>query len=498
MSIHRSYFNRNDTLILNSYTNTGRNPVVELFYGRVDNLVSPKGFSRFIFDLNLSTLQDKLSIGQISTGCTASMTHTLRMTNTSSFDEELLNTTWSNGRRRATSFDLVLFRIPKVSGSTGNPQTWDEGVGQDYYNATTFNSSSTSTIIGSLESDKSFSDRPVNWFQRNTITNWSVNGIYDNSNDNVISGLNYSGLTIVDTQHFEFGNEDIEFDMTDEINNLLTGATTGITGWGVAFVPDVENISGMTENYSVGFFSRHTQTFYEPFLETNYNDLILDDRYVFHEGVSNKLYLYSFINGNPIKFDQDPVVEIYDVNDVLVQTLTACTRDLGVYEITVSPITASTTPCMYFDKWTNLVYDGTSLDDVENEFVVNSKNGYFNIGTRTEEPSIYGFTFNGIKQNEKILNTDIRKVNVTIKKAYTAKEVLKHVEAFYRVYVKEGNIEVQVQDWTQINRVADGYYFVFDTRDKIPNEYFIDIKVNTDREVNTYKKELQFQIVNKK
>ena len=39
---------------------------------------------------------------------------------------------------------------------------------------------------------------------------------------------------------------------------------------------------------------------------------------------------------------------------------------------------------------------------------------------------------------------------------------------------------------------------MFDTTDKIPNEYFIDIKVNSDRNIDTYKKELQFQIVNKK
>jgi len=487
MSILKSYFKRNNTLIFNSYTNTGRNPVVELFFGRVDNLNSPKGYSRFIFDLDLELLESKLNSGEISTGCTADMTHTLRMTNTSSFDEELLNSTWSNGRRRATSFDLVLFRIPKVSGTTGDSQTWDEGVGQDYYN-----------VNDVFEGNKAYSDRPASWYQRNTIKNWSVAGLYDNTNSNSIDGLNYSGLTIVDTQHFEFGNEDIEFDMTDEINNILSGATTGVTGWGVAFVPDVENITGMTENYSVGFFSRHTQTFYEPYLETNYDDLILDDRYTFYEKISNKLYLYTYVNGNPIKLDNDPIVEIYDTDDNLIETLTACTRDLGVYEITVSPITATTLPCMYFDKWTQLSYNGESITDVENEFVVNSNSGYFSIGARTEEPVIYGFNFSGIKQNEKILNTDVRKVNVDIKKAFTAKEVLKQVESYYRVYVKEGNTEVQVQDWTQINRTADGYYFVFDTRDKIPNEYFIDIKVNTDREVNTYKRELQFQIVNKK
>lgn len=153
---------------------------------------------------------------------------------------------------------------------------------------------------------------------------------------------------------------------------------------------------------------------------------------------------------------------------------------------------------MYYDNWRELVYNGDSITPIENEFVLLKNKDYFTIGTRTEEPSIYGFDFNGILQNEKILNTDIRKVNVTLKKAYTSKEVLKHVECYYRIYVKEGNTEVQVQDWTQINRTADGFYFVFDTTDKIPNEYFIDIKVNTDREVNTYKRELQFQIVNKK
>jgi hypothetical protein len=66
------------------------------------------------------------------------------------------------------------------------------------------------------------------------------------------------------------------------------------------------------------------------------------------------------------------------------------------------------------------------------------------------------------------------------------------------VYVREGQTEVEVQDWTPINRTPDSYYFVFDTRDKIPNEYFIDMKVVTDQNVDTYKQTLQFQIVNRK
>ena len=133
MSIHRSYFNRNNTIQYNSFTNTGKSPWTELYFGDAPDSISPRGFSRFIFDLDLSLLIEKINDKVISTGCTgfSGITHTLRMTNTSSFDNDLLNDTTSNGRRRATSFDLVLFRIPLTSGDTGSSQSWDEGVGYD-------------------------------------------------------------------------------------------------------------------------------------------------------------------------------------------------------------------------------------------------------------------------------------------------------------------------------------------------------------------------------
>ena len=491
MSVYKSYFSRNNTLVYNSYANTGRNPIVELFFGRVDNVLLPKGFSRFIFDIDLDSLQSKISSGEISTGCSKNMTHTLRMTNSSAFDKELLNDKWSNGRRRATSFDLILFRIPKVSGDTGNPQMWDEGVGYDYYD------------FSQIPTDKSFSSRPSNWYEAQTINDWSVAGLYDNTNAQTGStvGLNFSGLTIIDRQHFEFGNEDIEFDMTDEINNILTGATTGVTGWGVAFYPEVENITGLTENYSVGFFSRHTQTFYEPYLETTYDDLIQDDRNIFYNNKSNKLYLYSYNFGVPQNFDSNPTVDILDLNGNPVNgftNLTTCQVTNGVYEVEVSGLTATTVPCMYYDVWKGLEVNGVELNDVENEFVINDLSNLYQIGSTTNEPSIYGFDFYGIKQDEKILGTDTRKVNVVIKKAYTTNEVLNKVQAYYRVYVREGKTEVQVQDWTELNRTPDSHYFIFHTEDKIPNEYFIDLKVITDREVNTYKRQLKFQIVNRK
>ena len=82
--------------------------------------------------------------------------------------------------------------------------------------------------------------------------------------------------------------------------------------------------------------------------------------------------------------------------------------------------------------------------------------------------------------------------------SYSTNRLLPKVSAYYRVYVREGQTEVEVQEWTKINRTSNEYYFIFDTTDKIPNEYFIDIKVYTSGQVDTYKRTLQFQIVNQK
>jgi len=405
----------------------------------------------------------------------------------------------SDTRRRATSFDLILFRIPKISGSTGLPQEWDEGVGYDYND---FNIAQNSAQGGSAPltyvDPRSFSTRPSNWYQTTTISNWSQPGIYNNKNE---GNVNYSGLTIVARQHFELGNEDLNMDMTNEVNGILQGTITGVTGWGLAYLPQIENITGLTDSYSVAFFSRHTQTFYQPYLLTNYDDFIQDDRNQFLKNQENKLYLYIYQNGDFVNLDSDPVVRIEDRNGVAVSgmaTLQTCLRTKGIYEVIVPNGFTGPTPCQYYDVWSGLTINGQSLPNVTNTFTLQQYTAGIQIGSLSKEPQKFGFNFYGILQNEQILSTDIRKVGVTIKKAYTGQQMLLDVSAFYRVYVKEGTTEVQVQDWTPINRTPNEYYFIFDMRDKIPNQYYVDIQVNTSGEKDTYKKQLTFSIVNVK
>jgi len=500
MSILRLYVDKNSTIQSNSYVNTGRNPIIELNFGASDYIVPNYGYSRLLFNLDLELLRENIVSGVISTGCTTGMTHVLQMTNTSSFDNELLNTFMSNERRRATSFDLILFRIPKTSGTTGNPQPWDEGVGFDYTDSNINQNSSYggSTPITYVDS-RAYSTRPSNWYQTTTISGWSQSGVYNNKNEGTV---NYSGLTIIARQHFELGNENINMDMSNEINGILNGTITGVTGWGVAYLPQIENITGLTDSYSVAFFSRHTQTFYQPFLQTTYDDLIKDNRNLFLKSQENKLYLYVYQNGDYKNLDSDPVVRIEDRNGDAVAgmaTLSTCLRTKGIYEVIVpNGFSGSPTPCQYYDIWSGLTINGQALPNVTNQFTLQQYSAGIQIGSTSKEPEIYGFDFYGILQDEKILNSDIRKVGVTIKKAYTGQVLLQDISAFYRVYVREGTTEVLVQDWTPINRTPNEYYFIFDMRDKIPNQYYVDIQVNTSGEKDTYKKQLTFNIVNKK
>jgi hypothetical protein len=86
MSIIRSYIDKNNTITSNSYVNTARNPVAELNFGASEYVVQNYGYTRYIFNLDLSLLIQNIENGLISTGCTTGITHTLKMTNTSSFD----------------------------------------------------------------------------------------------------------------------------------------------------------------------------------------------------------------------------------------------------------------------------------------------------------------------------------------------------------------------------------------------------------------------------
>lgn len=455
----RTYFNRNNTIFYNRKINVGQNPIAELVYGGPDG---NNEFSRFIFQFDESRIKGFYNDKTFSD--ITKLTHTLKMTNTGAFDSELLGKKTCSGKHRTCSFDLNLFPIN---------EHWDEGVGYDTGNC-------------GYDGETSISNCPSNWFEAQTNIPWiNGNGIYTGSTN------------IIGTQHFEHGNENIEIDVTDIVNGYLTGNTNN--GLGLTYSDLL--ISGNTseKNY-VGFFTRHTQTFYEPFIETIYNFPIKDDRTDFYLDKDNKLYLYANLNGEPTNLDVLPSVTIMDNNDTVFSAITSSgvtQVTKGVYCVEVNvPTTEDYLDCTQFtDVWSGILINGIARPDVELDFIVKGSDGYFNIGSDDGLPKQVGVTVTGIKGDERIKRGDIRKVIVSTRIPYTInqKQTLDSVK--YRLYVKEGRNEYTVIDFQQINMANNYNYFLLDTASLVPGTYYLDVKTESNQEVKTLKNVINFDIV---
>ena len=460
--VKRTFFDRNNTIIYNNNTNTGRNPVAELFYGGrgADNK-----YSRMLFYFDETDLKDLYSDGTYAD--LSKLKHTLRLTNTGSFDKELMGNATCDGKDRACSFDLILFPID---------QTWDEGVGYDYDACTTFIGGNASTSIC-----------PSNWVEAQTNVSWSGgNGTYTGTT-----------TAITKTIHFEQGNENIELDISDIVNGYLTGDTNH--GLGIAFTRALEITETGSYQY-VGFFTRHTQTFYEPHVETVYDCHIMDDRANFYLDKTNKLYLYVNAGGEPTNLDSNPSVEIIDNNDVVFSSITSSgvthvTKGVYCVEVNV-PTTSAYTDCyMFTDVWSNIVINGIARPDIELDFALVDSNKYYNIGNNDTMPQKYAFNVSGIRNDERIKRGDIRRVGVTARIPYTANQTAVIDGLEYRLYVKEGRNEFTVIDFQPVERTFNHNYFLLDTESLIPNTYYLDVKVTSNNEVTTIKDTLSFDIV---
>ena len=459
----RTYIDKNNTIIKDTLINTGRNPIAELYYGGKTSVTE---YTRHLIYFDIDDLQNRYNNGEF--GDLSNVKHTLRMTNSSFFDTDLQAQKLLDGKQRTSSFDLVLFRVNKF---------WDEGCGLDYQQTFSYQANDNITFVESAS----------NWLYSTTTTQWDEPGVYSGTP---------SGITVT-TQHFDKGNENIDMDITNEVNSLITGGTTNY-GYGISFDHDIEDIIKSPSQY-VGFFTRHTQTYYEPFVETVYNDPIKDDRRNFYRGKVNRLYLYTNVGGEPVNLDNKPSVIVKDGDGVIFSSITTGQTvhvTTGVYYINLY-IPNTVTDCTLFtDTWSNLKVNGISISDVELEFELKSETEYYNFGDSEFLPIEYAISLSGIRRDEKIKRGDKRKVIVNARKPYTIDEVSLIDNLQYRLWIREGNTQVNVIDWTDVDRTFMRNYFILDTSWMIPNEYFLDIKLVSNQLVKTYTNSLKFFIEN--
>ncbi len=461
MGVYRTYFTKDNTVIKNNYVNTGLNPVVELFYG-----TSARAFCRYVFDFDLTEVRNRMTDFRIPNN--GSVKHVLKMTNTLLYDKHLLGDS-SNFREHASSFDLILFKVP---------QTWDEGTGYDYRY--------TETVI---DINAKIYETASNWFQSTNVTDWQEPGIY--------SGNTSSRYQEVTRQHFDLGDEDIKIDLTSLIAGLVTSGQTGFYGLGLAFDPQLEATRTDKLN-SVGFFGKDTNSFYEPFIETTWVDTILDDRKDFSYGKTNKLYLYTNIRKEPTNLDEIPsAVTIYDYNDEFVKNITGVTHEgKGIYSVSLSlngEDFDDTVLVNFSDVWRGLVMDGKNLPDVINTFTIKEDN-YFNVGTEVYEPEDYGFSFSGIKNNESIQQGEVRKILINARKMHSYDNVI--IDGLtYRLYIRQGRNQIDVIHNDAIHRAFNQNYFYLDTSWLVEQDYILELTLHTNGTM-VKRDNIQFTVIN--
>jgi len=466
--IIRTYFDKNNTLIYNSTVNTAKNPVTELFYGGDpdDNTL----FSRYIFQFDVQRIIDFRSSGMYPD--ISKFTHTLKMTNTGAFDKTLLGDTTGDGKERTTSFDLRLFPIN---------QDWDEGVGYDFAAQCFFNS-----VDGTV-----INNNPSNWIESSTGTAWANGG-------GVFT--DWSGVTATTSvyyQHFADGNENLEIDITNIVNSYLTGGTN--YGLGIAYDETLEGTDTDYPQY-VGFFSRHTQTFYEPFVESRYDNQIIDARGNFYMDKLNKLYLYINVGGTPTDVDTFSAITatVYDNDGEVFSAFTSSGithESQGIYSIELLVPTTASGCVLYEDIWSGITINGVERPGIELEFELKDSSLYYNIGSDATQSKNYTFNINGVKDNEDIKRGDIRKIGIMARVPYSVnqQEVLDSLE--YRLYIKEGRNEYTVIDYTPVDLAFNYNFFLLDTASLLPQTYYLDVKATSNYEVKTTKNLVRFNIV---
>ena len=506
MSIYRTYFDMDTVIVKNSCANTGRNPIAELFHGGSldsDNIT----YSRYLFGFDLTELINRVNSKEYSL---SGMTHKINVTNTSCFDSELFCKTFCSSygeSARATAFDLILFEVP---------EKWAEGNGYDYVESNLIIQPNKQNRVFADIRDQAYCEGPSNWEDRLSSTVWSQPGVYNDPTmwySGNTSG--YTGTTIdlvKSEQYFEKGSENVCIDITDYINGLISSGITE-ANLGLAYSPGLESAPQESICYT-GFFTRDTQTVYEPFMETTYDDLIQDDRCEFHLDKSNRLYLYVNAGGERVNATISGVT-IYDQNDNVYQTLTSGDikqTTTGVYYVDVSvssnPTSGYCGNIQFRDVWQGVVVNGRDLGNVELDFVIKDDESYYNIGSgdksgrgvgNSRNISIYDyhFSFSGIKRKEKIKRGDTRRVDIEAMVPYT--DNYKPLDKIsYRIYIKEGETQIEYVPWKEVNRTEDSNYFLVDTSWFIPNDYYTEFKIESGNEVRTYHDIIQFIIVSEK
>lgn len=458
MSVYRTYIDKQATLIKDNYTNNSKNPVFEIV--RDENL-----YSRYIFSFDLTELRSEIETNQIPSGSVES--HYVKFYNTVHYRDDLVGKSNIDGFYRDNNVAVQLFKFNEDFG---------KGVNFNYVYTTGLTNNLTETM------------EVPNWFYRDKYNTWNVPGIYSAS----------TGTTIIETKNVLEGNENLIFDITNVITDTIYNTTGNTVNLGISYTDAFENTNTGNTSFILSYFSKYTQTYFEPFLETSFNNIITDNRENFYLDNVNKLYLYLTSN-----VDSVDKVEIIDYNGDLYQTISGNSinkLNKNVYYVELNIDSTDYPDAVNFeDSWT-ITKNGKQITNTQTFTLLTNEN-IFNQQVDAFENSEFSFSFYGIKQNENISQSNNkRRVQINTKRLYNSsienEKVIDFIE--YRIYVKQGDNQIEVCPFTKANTTFYSNYFDIYTNTLIPQTYYIDIQLSRNGIIKQYPNTLKFKIVSEK
>lgn len=221
-----------------------------------------------------------------------------------------------------------------------------------------------------------------NWINRDETNTWTT------------VGGDFSS-TVIDSQTFVEGLEDLELDITSSVSAWLSDASLH-NGYVVKLSNNIESVS--TQTYFTKRFSGKTSEFVikRPVIEVRFDDSTKDDRAKFKKKSpflpatdsrnQNTIYLRPLINGEPVDIDGNPTYipslrfwKDEDKENPIVPDFISVTREEeGVYKAVV---VFSTAEEEIFEEWydlidTNRIYKFGKIDFINPDNAENNKTDY--------------------------------------------------------------------------------------------------------------------------
>lgn len=469
MSIFRIYPSKSNTIASSSFSllNSGQNAATNLWYGGGGTDTAPdkrNSISRFLVKFDLAYLQQKMSSKEINESLVTSYKLKLKNSIPSDFvledeyEHDILR------KKIATSFDLVCFPINK---------DWEEGRGYDLAKEFYLVKQKGNPLYSGVS----------NWNLSTSIINWDEPGVYADPTASTVFNA---------TQHFDIGNEDIDFDVTNIVRDWLSGGSAN-NGFGITFRRDYELLSTDTR-YISSFFTEKTNTAFKPFLEVAYNQVIQDDRKQVASNRPSNLFLYTFSGHNFVNIANLSAVTV-DIklgNTNVYTGLTPIQLSTGVYYVNVW-MSAATAGQKYTDVWNNVSFSPYDNQAISQTFQIQKK--YFTSNTPTINEYVlepYGIEQGAIlHQDDRIrVYCDLR-VNFSTSKPATAYSLQ------YRIIM---NNQSEIIPWTEVNQaVIDDCktnYFDIDASWFLQNQtYQISFKINEMGTSRVMPEKLDFKVI---